>query len=66
MVLVTLNIKTALFGCDPYYIKKLWWESHLKIVLDLHNGKAKAKGWGTDLKPIMCYLIRYIQHNYCN
>ncbi len=34
---------------DPNYIKKLLRESHLKIVLDLHNGKAKSKGWGTDL-----------------
>ncbi|MDD3722325.1 MAG: bifunctional glutamate N-acetyltransferase/amino-acid acetyltransferase ArgJ [Lutibacter sp.] len=34
---------------DPNYIKKLLKESHLNIVLDLHNGKAKAKGWGTDL-----------------
>lgn len=34
---------------DTNYIKKLLRESHLKIVLDLHNGKAKAKGWGTDL-----------------
>ncbi|MCB0651272.1 MAG: bifunctional glutamate N-acetyltransferase/amino-acid acetyltransferase ArgJ [Saprospiraceae bacterium] len=34
---------------DPNYIKKLLRESHLNIVLDLHNGKAKAKGWGTDL-----------------
>lgn len=34
---------------DPYYIKKLLRESHLKIVLDLHNGKAKSIGWGTDL-----------------
>lgn len=34
---------------DPNYIKKLLRESHLKIMLDLHNGKAKAKGWGTDL-----------------
>jgi glutamate N-acetyltransferase/amino-acid N-acetyltransferase len=34
---------------DPNFIKKLLRESHLKIVLDLHNGKAKAKGWGTDL-----------------
>ncbi|WP_372641574.1 bifunctional glutamate N-acetyltransferase/amino-acid acetyltransferase ArgJ [Ancylomarina sp.] len=31
------------------YIKKLLKESHLKIVMDLHNGKAKSKGWGTDL-----------------
>lgn len=31
------------------YIKKLLRESHLKIMLDLHNGKAKSKGWGTDL-----------------
>ncbi|HEY9169881.1 MAG TPA: bifunctional glutamate N-acetyltransferase/amino-acid acetyltransferase ArgJ [Lutibacter sp.] len=34
---------------DPNYIKKQLRESHLKIVMDLHNGKAKAKGWGTDL-----------------
>ena len=34
---------------DANYIKKLLRESHLKIVLDLHSGKAKAKGWGTDL-----------------
>ena len=34
---------------DANYIKKLLRESHLKIVLDLHNGKAKSKGWGTDL-----------------
>ncbi len=34
---------------DYNYIKKLLKESHLNIVLDLHNGKAKAKGWGTDL-----------------
>ncbi|MCF8370991.1 MAG: bifunctional glutamate N-acetyltransferase/amino-acid acetyltransferase ArgJ [Bacteroidales bacterium] len=34
---------------DPNYIKKLLRESHLKIVLDLHNGKANSKGWGTDL-----------------
>jgi len=31
------------------YIKKLLRESHLKILLNLHNGKAKSKGWGTDL-----------------
>ena len=34
---------------DTNYIKKLLRESHLKIVLDLHSGKAKSKGWGTDL-----------------
>ena len=34
---------------DINYIKKLLRESHLKIVLNLHNGKAKSKGWGTDL-----------------
>jgi len=34
---------------NPNYIKKLLRESHLKIMLDLHNGKAKSKGWGTDL-----------------
>lgn len=30
-------------------IKKLLRESHLKITLDLNDGKAKSKGWGTDL-----------------
>ena len=34
---------------DTNHIKKLLRESHLKIVLDLHSGKAKSKGWGTDL-----------------
>lgn len=34
---------------DYNYIKKLLRESHLKILLDLHDGKAKSKGWGTDL-----------------
>ena len=34
---------------DRGYIKKLLRESHLKVLLDLHNGKAKSKGWGTDL-----------------
>ena len=34
---------------DTNHIKKLLKESHLKIVLDLHSGKAKSKGWGTDL-----------------
>lgn len=34
---------------DYNYMKKQLRESHLKIVLDLHNGKAKGKGWGTDL-----------------
>ncbi|MBK5210065.1 MAG: bifunctional glutamate N-acetyltransferase/amino-acid acetyltransferase ArgJ [Flavobacteriaceae bacterium] len=34
---------------DTNFIKKLLRESHLKIVLDLHTGKAKSKGWGTDL-----------------
>ncbi len=34
---------------NPNYIKKLLRESHLKIVLDLCNGNAKSKGWGTDL-----------------
>ena len=34
---------------DANHIKKLLRESHLKIVLDLHSGKAKSKGWGTDL-----------------
>lgn len=31
------------------YMKKLLRESHIKIMMDLQNGKAKAKGWGTDL-----------------
>jgi len=31
------------------YMKKLLRESHIKIKMDLKNGKAKAKGWGTDL-----------------
>ncbi|MDP2722145.1 MAG: bifunctional ornithine acetyltransferase/N-acetylglutamate synthase [Bacteroidales bacterium] len=34
---------------DTNYIKKLLRESHLRILLDLHSGKANAKGWGTDL-----------------
>ncbi len=34
---------------DRNHLKKLLRESHLRIKLDLNNGKAKAKGWGTDL-----------------
>ena len=34
---------------DRSHMKKLLRESHLKVQLDLNNGKAKAKGWGTDL-----------------
>jgi glutamate N-acetyltransferase / amino-acid N-acetyltransferase len=34
---------------DTNFIKKLLRESHIKIVLDLHNGKVKSKGWGSDL-----------------
>jgi glutamate N-acetyltransferase/amino-acid N-acetyltransferase len=34
---------------DRNYMKKLLRESHLHIKLDLHNGKASSKGWGTDL-----------------
>lgn len=34
---------------DRFYMKKLLRESHLIIKLDLNEGKAKAKGWGTDL-----------------
>ncbi len=30
-------------------MKKLLREAHLKVKLDLNNGKAKAKGWGSDL-----------------
>lgn len=31
------------------YMKKLLRESHIKIKMDIQNGKASAKGWGTDL-----------------
>jgi len=34
---------------DTNYMKKILRESHLNIVMDLHNGKFKSKGWGTDL-----------------
>ncbi len=34
---------------DRNYLKKLLRESHLKIKLDLHNGKSAARGWGTDM-----------------
>jgi len=34
---------------DRNMMKKLLRESHLHIKLDLHQGKAEAKGWGTDL-----------------
>ncbi len=34
---------------DRNHLKKLLRESHLNIKLDLNNGKAGAKGWGTDL-----------------
>jgi glutamate N-acetyltransferase/amino-acid N-acetyltransferase len=34
---------------DRNMLKKLLRESHLHIKLDLHQGKAEAKGWGTDL-----------------
>lgn len=34
---------------DKSFMKKLLRESHLKIKLDLNEGKASAKGWGTDL-----------------
>ncbi len=34
---------------DRNYLKKLLRESHLNIKLDLNDGKAGAKGWGTDL-----------------
>ncbi len=34
---------------DRNFMKKLLRESHLKVKLDLHSGKASAKGWGTDL-----------------
>jgi len=34
---------------DRNHLKKLLRESQLNIKLDLNNGKAGAKGWGTDL-----------------
>lgn len=34
---------------DRSYMKKLLRESHIKIKLDMHEGNASAKGWGTDL-----------------
>mgnify|MGYP006282775053 CR=1 FL=1 len=34
---------------DRNYMKKLLRESHIKIKIDMKEGKAKAKGWGTDL-----------------
>jgi glutamate N-acetyltransferase/amino-acid N-acetyltransferase len=36
-------------GFDRNFMKKLLRESHLKIKMDLNNGKASAMGWGTDL-----------------
>ncbi len=34
---------------DRNFMKKILRESHVKIKLDLKEGKASAKGWGTDL-----------------
>jgi len=34
---------------DRNFMKKLLRESHIKVKLDLKEGKASAKGWGTDL-----------------
>ena len=34
---------------DRNYMKKLLRESHIHIKLDLNNGKAAARGWGSDL-----------------
>lgn len=34
---------------DKNYMKRLLRESHIKIKIDINEGKAKAKGWGTDL-----------------
>jgi glutamate N-acetyltransferase/amino-acid N-acetyltransferase len=34
---------------DINFIKKLLRESHLRVKLDLNNGKVSLKGWGTDL-----------------
>lgn len=34
---------------DNQYMKKLLRESHLRIKLNLNNGKTSLKGWGTDL-----------------
>ena len=34
---------------DRNLMKKILRESHISVKLDLHGGKATAKGWGTDL-----------------
>ncbi len=34
---------------DRNYMKRLLRESHLYVKMDLHNGKAKSMGWGSDL-----------------
>ncbi len=34
---------------DRNYMKKLLRESHIHVTLDLHNGRAEAMGWGSDL-----------------
>jgi len=34
---------------DRNFMKLLLRESHIKIKLNLHNGRASAQGWGTDL-----------------
>lgn len=34
---------------DRNYMKKLLRESHLKVKLDLNNGRARARAWGSDL-----------------
>ena len=47
--LVKVLEKGTLLEYDRNFLKKLLRESHLKIRLDLHDGKAKAKGWGADL-----------------
>lgn len=36
---------------DHKFMKNLLRESHLRVKLDLHSGRAGSKGWGTDLTP---------------
>jgi glutamate N-acetyltransferase/amino-acid N-acetyltransferase len=47
IILVLENGVPAEF--DRNFMKKLLRESHIKIKIDLHNGKGSSIGWGTDL-----------------
>jgi glutamate N-acetyltransferase / amino-acid N-acetyltransferase len=49
MKIVKVLEKGQPLSYDISYIKKLLRESHLRIKLDLNNGKVNMKGWGTDL-----------------